>query len=241
MAWLIWPVKIPWIMFRLRQLFIIIIIILAIPTACRSSQAKDWTRATTEIWATAVTMLDPQSTEPRGNSKTVYYWHTERKNSQKHHQLPCPQYPQGRWGLQCSRGLQCRLWDVSDVSLPRSQVETAAERFRSALCSEASRQQASSIIRTFKGMRISYDPSWGDREVTGWHQDGSLQAPILSCSGRITRCSAKTPISCISKPFPDFFFFFNNLTECVTQIASKFQVLWDSCLGPEKRGLRWKF
>ena len=32
---------------------------LAVPVACRSSQARDWTCATAATWATAVTTLDP--------------------------------------------------------------------------------------------------------------------------------------------------------------------------------------
>ena len=52
-----------------------LIIFLAIPTACGSSQARDQTQATEVTQATAVTTLGPLTARPPGNSRNAYFDH----------------------------------------------------------------------------------------------------------------------------------------------------------------------
>ena len=50
----------------------VVCLFLAMPTACRSSQARDQTHATAVTWATVVTTLDLLPAEPQGNSQPHY-------------------------------------------------------------------------------------------------------------------------------------------------------------------------
>ena len=54
--------------FEYNSLLLFCCCCLAMPKACRSSQARDQTRTTEAIRAIALTMLDPEPAEPSGNS-----------------------------------------------------------------------------------------------------------------------------------------------------------------------------
>ena len=66
--------------FRGKKKLYFFFLFLAMPAACRSSQAMDWTQATSVTQATAVTQAiavtapDPLPAEPPGNTKKLFFF-----------------------------------------------------------------------------------------------------------------------------------------------------------------------